>query len=314
MGDEVIPTAFPRRNVVLVAATNLLDLVLFAGCRNWFRGFSTGLAALASIALLALLAGVAGITALALTNISAEQAAQASVLRIYLLDDAPTGGVQALQQRLTLDPRVKGVTYTNKAAALAKAQTRPGMTQLVNVAGSNPIPASIEVKVRSLAEIHAVAESIGADPVVDPDHPSSFDGNTYERLQFAFRTLALAGAGLLVLLIVVAAAVTAGSIRGTLLARREEVEVMWLVGSPRWMIGGPFVVEGALTGGIGAAVGGALAFLVGVGVLHAQAGAFSVFLPGVTFAAMATLVVVLIASGLSLGSFSAYLGVRDLRR
>ena len=314
MGGEVIPNKFPRRLGIVIAARNLLDLVLVAGCRNWARGLAGSLAALASIALLALLAGVAGLTALALSNISADQAAQASVLRVYLRDDATGAGIVSLQNRLAHDPRVTAVSYTSKAAALAKAQSRPGMAQLVEVAGSNPIPASLEVHVRSLAEIHAVAQSVTSEGVVDPDHPSSFDGGTYGRLQFAFRTLAVGGAGLLLLLIVVAAAVTAGSIRGTLLARREEVEVMWLVGSPRWMIGGPFLVEGALTGGAGAAVGGALAFGLGLAVLHAQAGAFSVFLPGVTLAAMASLLAVLVASGIGLGSVAAYVGVRDLRR
>jgi cell division transport system permease protein len=133
-------------------------------------------------------------------------------------------------------------------------------------------------------------------------------------LQFAFRTGAIAGTGLLLLLIVVAAAVTAGSIRGTLLARREEVEVMWLVGSARWVISGPFLVEGALTGGLGASLGGLVAFSLGLLVLRAEAGAFSVFLPGVTIAAMATLLLVLIGSGVGLGSFSALVGVKDLRR
>jgi cell division transport system permease protein len=314
MGGEVIPNKFPRRLGIVIAARNLFDLVLFSGCRNWARGLAGSLAALASIALLALLAGVAGLTALALTNISSDQAAKASVLRVYLRDDATGSDISSLQNRLTHDPRVAGVTYTSKAAALAKAQNRPGMTQLVEVAGSNPIPASLEVRVRSLSDIHAVAASVTSEGVVDPEHPSSFDGGTYGRLQFAFRTLAAGGAGLLLLLIVVAAAVTAGSIRSTLLARREEVEVMWLVGSPRWMIGGPFLVEGALTGGFGAAVGGALAFALGLAVLHAQAGAFSVFLPGVTLAAMATLLAVLIASGIGLGSVAAFVGVRDLRR
>ena len=170
------------------------------------------------------------------------------------------------------------------------------------------------MRVRTLAEIRAVATLVGADPAVDPQHPSSFDADSYSRLQFAFRTVAIAGAGLLLLLLVVAAAVTAGSIRSTILARREEVEVMWLVGSPRWMIGGPFLVEGALTGGIGASIGGCLAFLLGLAILRTEAGSFSVFLPGVTVAAMATLLGILVGSGLGLGSVSALMGVRDLRR
>jgi cell division transport system permease protein len=314
MDGEVTPVRFWRRLWIVVAVRNLLDLVLVAGVRNWLRNFSASFAALGSISLLAMLAGVGGLTALALANLSSAQAAQASVLHVYLLDGAMEGQVAQLRERLAADRRVQSVGYVSKADALQQAQKRPGMEQLVSAANTNPVPASLEVRVRSLTEIRGVAADAAADPAVDPDHPSSYDADSYSRLQFAFRTGAIAGTSLLLLLIVVAAAVTAGSIRGTLLARREEVEVMWLVGSARWVIGGPFLVEGALTGGLGATLGGLVAFSLGLLVLRAEAGAFSVFLPGVTVAAMATLLAVLIGSGVGLGSFSALVGVRDLRR
>jgi cell division transport system permease protein len=314
LAGEVISTRFRAGWRIVTAFRNFFDLVFLAGCRNWARGLSAGLAALASIALLALLAGVAGLTALALFNLSTAQAGQAAVLHVYLLDDAAQDQVNDLQSRLSQDPRVISVSYVSKADALLRAEKKPGMTQLVTAADTNPFPASFDVRVRSLGETRAVATSVAADPVVDPQHASSFDADSYGRLQFAFRTLAIGGTGLLVLLLLVAAAVTAGSIRSTLLARRQEVEVMWLVGSPRWMIGGPFLVEGALTGGIGASIGGGLAFLLGVAALRAESGSFSLFLPGVTFAAMGTLLGILIGSGLGLGSFSALMGVRDLRR
>ena len=272
MAGEVIPTRFGPGWWIVTALRNLFDLVLLAGCRNWFRSLSASLAALGSIALLALMAGVAGLTALALFNLSSAQASQASVLHVYLLDDAPQDAVNDLQGRLQQDHRVASVTYISKSDALQRAERKPGMTQLVNAADTNPFPASFDVRVRSLGEIRSVATLVAGDPAVDPQHPSSFDSDSYSRLQFAFRAVAIAGVGLLALLLVVAAAVTAGSIRSTLLARREEVEVMWLVGSPRWMIGGPFLVEGALTGGIGASIGGGLAFLLGLAALRAEAG------------------------------------------
>lgn len=314
MAGEVIPTKLWRRLWLVVAIRNLFDLVLLAGCRNWSRNFSASFAALGSISLLAMLAGVGGLTALALANLSSAEATQASVLHIYLQDGAQDGDVASLRARLTADRRVQSVTLVTKAEALQQAQKRPGMQQLVNAANTNPFPASLEVQLRSLSDIRAVAGQFATDPAVDPQHASSYDAESYARLQFAFRTGAIAGAGLLLLLIVVAAGVTAGSIRGTLLARREEVEVMWLVGSARWVIGGPFLVEGALTGGMGAALGGLVAFSLGLLVLKAESGAFSVFLPGVTVAAMASLLLVLIGSGVGLGSFSALVGVRDLRR
>lgn len=314
MAGEVIPTRWWRRLWLVVAIRNLLDLVLLAGCRNWFRNFSASFAALGSISLLAMLAGVGGLTALALANLSSAEAAQASVLHVYLADGATDDQVAVLHDRLAADHRVQSIVFVSKADALQQAQKRPGMEQLVNAANTNPFPASLEVHLRSLADIRAVATQVATDSAVDPQHATSYDADSYARLQFAFRTGAIAGLGLLLLLIVVAAAVTAGSIRGTLLARREEVEVMWLVGSARWVIGGPFLVEGALTGGTGATLGGLVAFSLGLLVLKAEAGAFSVFLPGVTVAAMATLLLVLIGSGVGLGSFSALVGVRDLRR
>ena len=54
----------------------------------------------------------------------------------------------------------------------------------------------------------------------------------------------------------VAAAVTVASVvRLGLHARREEIEIMELVGAPLAFIRGPFVAEGLLQGGIGALVG-----------------------------------------------------------
>ncbi len=68
---------------------------------------------------------------------------------------------------------------------------------------------------------------------------------------------AVRGAGLaLALLMAVAAALTvAAVVRLGLHARRDEIEIMKLVGSPMTFIRGPFVAEGLLQGGIGARPG-----------------------------------------------------------
>ena len=314
MAGEVIQPKFWRRLWVVVALRNLVDLVLWAGFRNWLRNFSASFAALGSIALLAMLAGVGGLAALALSNLSAAQAAQASVLHVYLQDSASEREISTLHDQLAADRRVQSVAFVGKADALVEAQRRPGMDQLVAAANTNPFPASFTVRVRTLTDVRAVAGSVASDPAVDQQHASSYDASSYSRLDYAFRAGAIGGSGLLLLLMIVVAGVTAGSIRGTLLARKEEVEVMWLVGSARWLISGPFLVEGALMGGLGAALGGLVALSLGLLLLHAESGAFSVFLPGVTFAAMGALLLALIASGMGLGSFSALLGVRDLRR
>jgi len=299
---------------VSIIARNLHDLILAAGYRNWSRNLAGTMPALASIALLALLAGVAAVSALALSTLGAAQTNQATILHVYLRDDATPIQVGALEDSLRGDGRVVSVAYVSKSDALARADRRPGMPQLVAASGTNPFPASVDVRARSLSEVKSLAETVSTAPGVDANYPDSYDPGTYARLQQVVRTLTLVGAGLLLLLVAITAAVTAGSIRSTLLARRDEVEVMWLVGSPPWMIRAPFLVEGALIGGTGAAVGSILTVGLAAAALHAQTTAMSAFLPGVTDAALAGLMIVLLTGGIGLGSLSAVVGVRDLRR
>ena len=313
MSSDGYPTR-PSRHRVSIIARNLHDLILAAGYRNWSRNLAGTMPALASIALLALLAGVAAVSALALSTLGAAQTNQATILHVYLRDDATPIQVGALEDSLRGDGRVISVAYVSKSDALARADRRPGMPQLVAASGTNPFPASVDVRARSLSEVKSLAETVSTAPGVDANYPDSYDPGTYARLQQVVRTLTLVGAGLLLLLVAITAAVTAGSIRSTLLARRDEVEVMWLVGSPPWMIRAPFLVEGALIGGTGAAVGSILTVGLAAAALHAQTTAMSAFLPGVTDAALAGLMIVLLTGGIGLGSLSAVVGVRDLRR
>ena len=71
------------------------------------------------------------------------------------------------------------------------------------------------------------------------------------------------GIGLMLgaLLTVAAALTVANVVRLTLHARRDEIDIMQLVGAPRIFVRGPFVMEGTLQGGIGAVL--ALAALGG---------------------------------------------------
>ncbi|HYM51050.1 MAG TPA: FtsX-like permease family protein, partial [Candidatus Limnocylindrales bacterium] len=93
-------------------------------------------------------------------------------------------------------------------------------------------------------------------------------------------------------------------------SRRDEVAIMQLVGAPRWMVRGPFVVEGAITGAIAGAVAGTLTFGLAFAGIHAGSATFTQFVPGVdvTVAALAALIV--FGTGLGLGSGSSLVSLR----
>lgn len=295
-------------------ARNAFELVFATGVRGWRRTWVSSVGAIGSIALLTLLTGICILVSLAVSQLSAAQEAHAAVLHVYIREGTGLADQSALERRLQDDPRVSRAKHVSKAEALSRASARPGFSELLVAAGTNPLPEGIDVQVRSVADVGEVATSIARDPAIDPAHPTSYDPDVYNRLQFVRWVLVATTGGLLCLLCVVAVAVTGSSVRGVLLIRRQEVEVMRLVGSPNWMLRGPFLVGGALTGMAGAAAGASLMAFAAISMLHSQNGALSSFLPGIGVSTVGLVAGALVAGGTAVGSLSALAGIRDLGR
>jgi cell division transport system permease protein len=108
----------------------------------------------------------------------------------------------------------------------------------------------------------------------------------------------------------VAVTVTINSVRAAIHSRREEVTIMQLVGAPRWMVRGPFVVEGAITGALAGVAAGLATLGLTVAGISAGADTFARFAPGVTFTAAVFAAVIVLATGVGLGSGSSLISVR----
>ncbi len=85
---------------------------------------------------------------------------------------------------------------------------------------------------------------------------------------------------------------------------------MQLVGAPRWMVRGPFVVEGAITGGLAGAVAGSVTFGLAMAGIAAGSSSFTQFAPGITFSVAALAAALVFAAGLGLGSGSSLVSLR----
>jgi Cell division protein len=120
----------------------------------------------------------------------------------------------------------------------------------------------------------------------------------------------VAGFAFLGVLGFVAVTVTINSIRAAIHSRRDEVTIMQLVGAPRWMVRGPFVVEGAITGALSGAVAGLITFGLAMTGIAAGAASFTQFAPGVTVTVAAVAATIVFATGLGLGSGSSLVSLR----
>ena len=175
----------------------------------------------------------------------------------YLADDAKISQILEMRTRIAKDPAVFRVDYVSKDDALKRLKdlsaSRTDMGPIEEI-GANPLPASLEIKLASAQESRRVASElraeVGSGIVTDVvDNPQ-----VVESLLTVTRVLSIGGLAILGMMLFVALFVIVNTIRIAVHARRDEIEIMQLVGATDRLISAPFVIEGMLVGVFGAAI------------------------------------------------------------
>lgn len=177
----------------------------------------------------------------------------AAEFSVYLRDDATSEQRGAIETAIDQSGLAAGREFVSKAEALTRFRREfAELAELTSGFDENPFPASIEVRVRAGAD-HDNAEGVVKRLVAMPGVADArYDRDWLARLGAGLGTIRAAGFGLALLMAVAAAVTVATVVRLGLRARRDELEIMELVGAPLVFIRGPFVAEGFLQGGIGA--------------------------------------------------------------
>jgi len=184
-------------------------------------------------------------------------------LSVYLRDNVTPQERRAIEAALTPSDVVVAQEFVSKSAALDRfKRTFSDLSGVVDTLGENPLPASIEVRLKPGAAAGAGVDALAARVRQMPGVADvRYDRQWLARLISAINIIRGVGLVLGTVLTVAAALTVANVVRLALYARRDELEIMQLVGAPQAYIRGPFVMEGVLQGGIGALV--ALAVLGG---------------------------------------------------
>ena len=229
------------------------DYAFRQGWASLWRSRGSSTFAIVAIALAMIVLG-----ALLLLTWNAEQLlarwSSAAEFSVYLRDDATSeqrGEIEALIDRSGV---TAGREYVSKSDALARF--RREFTELASLAGGfddNPFPASVEVRVSNAAGAEARTEALVRRLAASPGVADvRYDRAWLARIASALQTIRAAGLALATLMALAAGVTVATVVRLGLHARREELEIMELVGAPLTFIRGPFIAEGLLQGGLGA--------------------------------------------------------------
>jgi len=221
--------------------------------RSLWRGRQSGAFSIATIALALFVLGAFLIVTANLDRLSAEWSSAAE-LSVYLKDDVTPQDRQQIERLLAPSETIASHEFISKTDALARFKaTFAELAASVDGLGENPLPASFEVRLRPGPSAAASIDALGAtlrqmNGVADV----RYDRQWLARLLSAVSVVRGVGLALGALLTLAAALTVANVVRLGLYARRDELDIMQLVGAPQAFIRGPFVMEGVLQGGIGA--------------------------------------------------------------
>lgn len=243
--------------------------------------------------------------------------AESAELSVYLKDDATAEQVKVVDELIGKSGLAAERKYVSRDEALSRfRQDFPDLAGATDRLDRNPFPASFEVRLEpSVREaesaIDALASTLGGMAgVVDV----RYDRRWLNRLNVAIRFVRALAIAIVVMLALASALTVANVVRLAAAARRDEIEIMQLVGAPIAYVRGPFVLEGILQGGLGAL--GAILLLWGFfAAARARYGAMAadaIGLGSLTFLPL-ELCVAVVAGGMLLGCVGGFVVARSVR-
>ena len=178
----------------------------------------------------------------------------------YLNDGASPAQIAAAEAEIAAMPEVLDVRHVSKTEALATAQRElPEFQELYGGLDVNPLPASLEMRLQPGSRTPAGAEILTQRILAFPFVEEVEYGRDWVAKIVSLQRLA-GGATLMIggAFGAVAGIIIATAVRIAVFARREEIEIMRLVGATNGFIRRPFLIEGLLAG----LIGGLLAVLL----------------------------------------------------
>jgi cell division transport system permease protein len=236
--------------------------IMLAGSRNFMRNLWLSTAATAVMTLTLMIIVLSFVSSWAL-NSTIKNVTSKLDISVYLANGISDQQRLDFMNALKNTSNVDQITYTSQAQAVASFESANSNNPAI-VAGTNQvqnaIPASFSIKAKDpnkLSGIVAVVNEPQYKALLDPTAPVSYSGkrkNTIDRIVSLSNFFQSSGLIASAVFIFISMLIIFNTIRMAIFTRRDEIEIMKLVGATKWFIRGPFIFEAALYGIIAAVV------------------------------------------------------------
>lgn len=162
----------------------------------------------------------------------------------------PKTDVKAAEKAISALPEVKSVKIITKDMALERLRSRIGeQAKAVMLLGENPLPESVEVKVKRASQVAETARLLVAVPEVED---IVYAGRVAEKLTRVSGFVEKFSVIMLIVAVAASGIVLFNTIRISVYSRAEEINVMMMVGATSTYVTLPFVIQGFILGLTGA--------------------------------------------------------------
>jgi len=190
-------------------------------------------------------------------------------LSVYIEDNSTSEQREEIHSRLNSCSFIQSVQFVDANQARLRFREQFGSdASVLDGLGENLLPESFEVTFTPGEQHSHLIENLARelarlDGVEDVQYGRSWRGKFMKLM----KTVRLLGAGVGFLLCLAALFVISNTIRLSIYARQEEIEILKLVGASDSFVKVPFYLEGITIGALGAGLGLVLTWLLFVGVM-----------------------------------------------
>lgn len=247
-----------------------LKRIMHSGARNLFRNawLSTAAAVVMTVTLTVIILSFVAHLTLGDTIKGIVNKIDVSV---YLDEKTTEPQAKELGEQLKQVENVESVAYVDKAEALRRfrEQYKDKPELLAGVSEQdNPLQRSFAIQVKDQENLGPITQFVQRDDIkalLDKKEPTSYQGkrkDTIDKIVRGSNFIRTFGLLASVIFVVISTLIIFNTIRMAIFTRKEEIEIMKLVGATNWFIRGPFLFEAALYGMIAALIATLVAYSI----------------------------------------------------
>ncbi len=228
--------------------------ILQTGTVNFMRNISISLAAI-SVMVVTLSVVLLSLVISATFSNTINQITNKIDISVYLKDSVTLSQTDTFIKELKALPNVKSVQYLNKQEVLRQYEAQNASNQQLSLAineTSNPLPATIHIRAYDLNKINGIKNFLDKPAINNlQSNQPSYSGSlktAINNIAHATDVLRKLGVVAIVVFAFISALIIFNTIRMAIFNRRDEIQIMRLLGASTAYIRGPFIVESAIYG------------------------------------------------------------------